>query len=303
MAQVVLLDGGMGQELVHRSAEPPSPLWSAAVMQREPGIVEAAHRDFLQAGATAITLNSYSATPERLARHMGGPEADELFETLQRRAVEIAEAARAAEGVDAALLGCLPPLGGSYHPEAGPAFDEALRTYRRIVALQSPHCAVMLAETMSAAGEARASVRAAREAGARAWCALSVDDADGTRLRSGEPLEAGRDAALEEGAEAILLNCSRPEAIARGLPLIEGAGVPFGAYANGFVKADDLAIGGTVDALGVREDLDPAAYTAHAMAWVARGATIVGGCCEVGPAHIARLAAELRAAGHEIVRP
>jgi S-methylmethionine-dependent homocysteine/selenocysteine methylase len=34
---------------------------------------------------------------------------------------------------------------------------------------------------------------------------------------------------------------------------------------------------------------------------VAQGATIVGGCCEVGPAHIAELAKVLQAAGHQIV--
>ena len=37
------------------------------------------------------------------------------------------------------------------------------------------------------------------------------------------------------------------------------------------------------------------------MGWVGQGATIVGGCCEVGPAHIAHLAQVLRAAGHRIV--
>ena len=31
-----------------------------------------------------------------------------------------------------------------------------------------------------------------------------------------------------------------------------------------------------------------------------QGATILGGCCEVGPAHIGALAGALRAAGHEI---
>ena len=37
------------------------------------------------------------------------------------------------------------------------------------------------------------------------------------------------------------------------------------------------------------------------MAWVDEGATIIGGCCEVGPAHIAELEQRLEAAGHEIV--
>ncbi|NCO21178.1 MAG: homocysteine S-methyltransferase, partial [Rhodobacterales bacterium] len=39
----------------------------------------------------------------------------------------------------------------------------------------------------------------------------------------------------------------------------------------------------------------------HAMGWIAQGATLVGGCCETGPAHIAALAHAIRAAGHTIV--
>ena len=42
-------------------------------------------------------------------------------------------------------------------------------------------------------------------------------------------------------------------------------------------------------------------FAAFAMDWVAQGATIVGGCCEVGPDHIAALARALRAGGHDIV--
>ena len=94
MNAITLLDGGMGQELVARSARPAGPLWSAEVMMHEPEIVAAAHRDFLAAGATVITLNAYSATPERLARVLGPEEAEARFEALQRRAIEIARAAR-----------------------------------------------------------------------------------------------------------------------------------------------------------------------------------------------------------------
>jgi homocysteine S-methyltransferase len=56
-----------------------------------------------------------------------------------------------------------------------------------------------------------------------------------------------------------------------------------------------------VDALHAREDLTPEAYARHCMAWIDAGATIVGGCCETGPAHIAELSRAIRAAGHTIV--
>ena len=76
--------------------------------------------------------------------------------------------------------------------------------------------------------------------------------------------------------------------------------LPHGGYANGFTKADVLQIGGTVSGLTTRTDLDPEAYANHAMAWIEAGATIVGGCCEVGPAHIAALAKRLKPAAMKL---
>mgnify|MGYP003868039337 FL=1 len=49
-----------------------------------------------------------------------------------------------------------------------------------------------------------------------------------------------------------------------------------------------------------RRDLGPETYANFVMGWVNQGATIVGGCCEVGPAHITEVARRLREAGHEI---
>ncbi len=87
------------------------------------------------------------------------------------------------------------------------------------------------------------------------------------------------------------------------LDIIAQAGLPYGAYANAFEQVTDdfLADKPTVDALSMRRDMTPTAYADHAMAWVDHGATIIGGCCEVGPAHIAEIATRLRAAGHIIV--
>jgi S-methylmethionine-dependent homocysteine/selenocysteine methylase len=55
-----------------------------------------------------------------------------------------------------------------------------------------------------------------------------------------------------------------------------------------------------VDVLHARHDLDPDAYADFALGWVEAGLDIVGGCCEVGPPHIAALRDRLEAAGHEI---
>ena len=283
MSKITILDGGMGQELIHRSSMPPSPLWSAQVMMDEPEIVEAVHRDYFDVGADILTLNTYSATPERLARDAS----EDLFEPLQARAIEIAKRVKGDSNL--LIAGCLPPLFGSYHPENTPEFQVCLETYQRIVNFQKDHVDIFLCETMSSIKEANSATAAAKESGNPVWCALSVNDTDGKRLRSGELVEDAVEVLIKLEVDAILFNCSAPEAISEGMPILAKAGVPFGAYANGFTKADDLEIGGTVDGLETRKDLDPQQYAEHCSNWVSMGATIIGGCCEVGPAHIEEL--------------
>lgn len=295
--RIVLLDGGMGQALALRSRRPVSPLWSAQVMLDEPQLVTALHRDFIMAGARVITVNSYSATPQRLARD-GDPG---LFEPLHAAALSAAQKARDESGREVNIAGCLPPLVASFHPDSVPGDATCLRDYRRIVALQATGVDLFLCETMSLAREARCATIAAAESGLPVWVAFTVDDEDGTRLRSGEPLvEAAREV-VAAGAERVLVNCSVPEMVTAAMGELAGLGVPFGGYANAFTSVAPLQPGGTVDSLSSRTDLGPDGYAAHALKWVELGATIVGGCCEVGPEHIATLAERLSAEGYQLV--
>ena len=253
------------------------------------------HVDFIEAGARVITINSYAATPERLARE----GAEEMFEPLQQRALDLAHAARDAARGDGEvrIAGCLSPLFGSYHPELTISFEETLGIYRRIVAQQAERVDLMLCETMASAEEARAAAIAASESGKPVWVSWTLADHGQPRLRSGETLATAA-AALEGIAlDARLVNCSRPEAVDAALPDLLALGGPVGAYANAFPAVDKLKHGGTVDVLGHREDLVPERYADFALGWAEAGAAIVGGCCETGPEHIAALRDRLHAAG------
>ncbi|RVD69370.1 homocysteine S-methyltransferase [Mesorhizobium sp. M4A.F.Ca.ET.029.04.2.1] len=295
MKSVILTDGGMGQELVRRSKSEPTPLWSARVLIDEPDLVRDLHAEFIQAGARVITINTYSATPERLARE----GAEDLFKQLQARGVELAKQACEQAG-DAAVAGCLSPLFGSYAPALTISFQETLDTYRRIVAAQADGVDLFLCETMASADEARAAVTAASESGKPVWVSWTLADHGAPRLRSGEAIAAASAALGDLPVAARLVNCCRPEAVSAALPELIALGGPVGAYANGFTAVEALKHGGTVDVLHARHDLDPEAYAGQAIGWVEAGAHIVGGCCEVGPAHIAALRGRLEQAGHKI---
>jgi homocysteine S-methyltransferase len=297
MTQITLLDGGMGQELLKRSAQPPHPLWSAKVLMDEPEIVQAVHEDYINAGSRVITLNTYSATPERLLAE-GHPE---LFAPLQARAIELAKAAVAACGKPARIAGCLPPLYSSYQPELATDYETVLGLYRQIVAEQKDHVDLLQCETLSSILEARAALTAAKESGLLVWLGLSVTDDESKTLRSGEALNDALDVLVPMGPDAILLNCSFPEAITAALPEVIATGLTAGGYANGFTGIKALKQGGTVEGLKARADMGPAVYADFAMNWVGMGASIIGGCCETGPAHIAEIARRLDRSGFEIV--
>jgi S-methylmethionine-dependent homocysteine/selenocysteine methylase len=296
MAEVILIDGGMGQEIVNRSGQTPTGLWSTKIMQERPEIVEAVHADYIGAGAKVIGTNTYGLLRDRLVA--AGIESE--FEALHRQGCEIAVKVRGDR--EAAIAGCMGPMGWSYRPDMAPKAAEAAPYYAEIAALQKPYADLFMVETMCSVDQARGALMGACGHGIPVWLCMSVDEADGTLLRSGEPLEDIAPLLEEFDVEAALLNCSPPEAINAGLPVLEEMGLTCGAYANGFTKItkEFAQAGANVGGLSARTDLGPEAYADFALGWVDMGARIVGGCCEVGPDHIKTLHNRLIAAGHTI---
>ncbi|KRS13901.1 homocysteine methyltransferase [Roseovarius atlanticus] len=299
MAQVTLLDGSIGQELVKRSGDRATPLWSTQVMIDHPKLVGEVHLDYFNVGATVATTNTYAVLRDRLVRIGLEDKVGQLTDT----AVRAARRARAASGGKGRVAGAIGPLVQSYKPETCPPAAEAAKMYAEPVGLMKDHVDLFLLETMSSVDQAEGALRAVAGQGLPVWLAVSVDDHDGTRLRSGEPVADLAQTVAKHLPDAVLVNCSRPEAIGAALEVIKGFGVPFGAYGNGFAEISEGFLGDapTVDALEQRKDMGPLDYAEYVMGWVGQGATIVGGCCEIGPAHIAEIARCLQAAGHEIV--
>ncbi|UWQ91726.1 homocysteine S-methyltransferase family protein [Rhodobacteraceae bacterium M382] len=298
MTDITLLDGSIGQELVKRAGNRPTPLWSTSVMLERPELVRAVHGDYFASGATVATTNTYAVHRDRLPHG----NLEDKFEDLINTALTEAEAARdqAAGGQIAASLG---PLGASYRPDICPPPAEAALQYAELVGLMQDRVDLFLIETASSVAQAQGALLGTYGTIKPVWLAVTVKDDDGTCLRSGEPVGALREIIETYQPAAILVNCSRPEAIGAALDTIKGFGKPFGAYANGFTRISEAFLGDapTVDALEARVDLTPDAYSDIAMSWVSQGATIIGGCCEVGPTHIADLAMRLQANGHQIV--
>ena len=296
---ITLLDGGMGQELIRRSqAEKPQPLWSLQVMMDEPDLVADVHRDFCLAGAKVICLNTYSVTRQRLTMGNDMPSLAALL-ALARKLARAGIAASGKPGID--VIASLPPLTASYLTESPLTAAQMTAEYEELIRLHMDHVDGFIAETIPTIAKAQAALVAAQRAGVRIHLGFTVLDDDGTHLRSGESLADALTAVLPLDPQAVVINCSVPEAIDQGMPILAGQAPVFGAYANGFHSITALKPGGTVDVLTSREDLTPDNYAARALAWLDQGATILGGCCEVGPRHIETLATGIRARGHALI--
>lgn len=298
MTKITLMDGGMGQELIRRHGQPASPLWSTQVMIDHPGLVAEVHRDYADAGATVATTNTYAIHRDRLkggaSNHyasdgVGLPNMEDQLAALHSAALDEAESVRGR----CRIAGSVGPLGASYRADLHPEEAIAVPLYAEVAALLAPRADLLVFETIASLDAARACLIAGRTTDKPVWLAFTVDDEDGSLLRSGEPVAEAAKIAAE--ADAVLANCSTPEAMPKALEALSRAGVPFGAYANAFTLLTKAFIQGgtTADDLKAREDMTPATYADHAMKWVDMGATIVGGCCETGPDHIAELSRRL----------
>ncbi|MFO6296938.1 homocysteine S-methyltransferase family protein [Rahnella selenatireducens] len=293
ISNIKILDGGMGRELARMGAPFRQPEWSALSLIQAPEFVRKAHDAFIAAGSDVITTNSYAVVPFHVGDKVFAEQGAALIALSGKLAREAADAAKTPVNV----AGSLPPVLGSYRPDL---FEPvaAKKLLKVLVENLKDTVDYWLAETQSSVAE----VEAVREVLTDVlgddrrplWFSFTLQDQlndDGQALlRSGESIEQAVDAAQRLSASAILFNCSRPEVMAAAVRAARAANtsLDIGVYANAFEPADNKR-GANEGLSKMRQDTDPAGYLQFAEDWVAQGATMVGGCCGIGPEHIAAL--------------
>ena len=285
---ITVLDGGMGAELIRREVTPRGELWSAQALLDAPEKVLEVHRDYITAGAEIIITNSYSTIPS----YLGKLGLTDRFRELTELAGRIArEAADAAEG-PVRVAGSLPPLDESYRPDLAPPDDEALPIYRALAEALNPYVDLFLCETMSCIRESVNAARAARQVGGSdklLYISWTLSETPGSGLRSGESIEDAVHAVAEFDPDAYLFNCTSPESISTGLEELAClTDQPIGAYPNRLSIPEGWTLDNEVPT-GHRMDLDVDTYLEYAERWQEMGASIIGGCCGIGPEYIGAL--------------
>ncbi|MCP4759868.1 MAG: homocysteine S-methyltransferase family protein [Planctomycetes bacterium] len=284
---ILILDGATGTELERCGVDIGLPLWSARAMIEAPEALFDVHTSYINAGAGAITTNTFRTH----ARSLGKAGMADQAESLTWRAVEIACAARDECGQGTLILGSDAPLEDCYRPDRAPDPSTCREEHGRLIGhLVNAGVDLILIETMCSAHEALAAASAAEDAAPGKWgisFCLRPDGPPGVLL-DGEPLATILPSLAS--ARFVGINCIAAPGMARQVAHLRSllpGGQAIAAYANiGYADGDGAWV--TTDAV------EPARYAAYARAWVDAGAEYVGGCCGTTPETIQEVVAQCR---------
>jgi homocysteine S-methyltransferase len=297
-AAPVVIDGGLATELEANGYDLSDRLWSARLLLTDPEAIEAAHLAYFRAGAQVATTASYQASIEGFSA-AGLDRAAAL--RLISLSVELASQARARyreeTGEEGSLLvagsvgpyGAMLADGSEYRGDYDPGATVLADFHRpRLNALAEAGADILAFETIPTLREAHVLVGLLDEVGIPAW--LSYSCRDGGSTSAGEPIEEAVAVADHPRIVAVGVNCTAP----RHMPALLAAArtatdLPLIAYPNGGERWDTATRRWLADEGG---DYDPATVAS----WAGLGATWLGGCCGTGPAEIAALSEQVRAA-------
>ncbi len=278
----VVLDGGVGSELLRRGLRTSLPLWSAHALLDEAGLrlLAAIHAAYARAGAQILTTNTFRTT----RRAIEGASKLSEWRTLNRLAVQAARAAADSVSHTCVVAGSIAPLEDCYQPDLAPSREVCLGEHaRQMELLLELGVDLLLIETMNCAREAEAAVLAARDSGGDFL--VSLCPRAPFHLLSGEPLDEVVPPLIEMAGprlRGMLLNCASPEVLSSVYPrfarLVDD--MPHGLYAH--IGEPDEDVGWKFP-----EEQEPETYAD----WIAQRrkekARFVGGCCGTTPEHIA----------------
>lgn len=280
----VLIDGGMGTLLQQSGVTMDGRVWSGRAVLSQPEAVRRAHEAYIEAGAEVIITNTFAA-----GRHMlepGGLGAQ--VERINQQAVVLAREARecAASG-PVAIAGSI----CEWVPSEDPVWrtPEALaRSVREQSELLADAGVDLIALEMCEESEySTAAIRAALETGLPLWIGVSARTHRGREsLSVFDYAEMEFEPLVESlaGFPAMVMNVMHTP-----LPDVDAAveivrrhwSGPVGIYPeSGYFTMPDWQF---VDVI------EPDELARAARAWIDDGIRLLGGCCGLGPAHIAAL--------------
>ena len=282
MKKITILDGGMGREIKKRLHNFDPILWSASALLNHQKIVKDIHKEFLNAGSTIITTNNYTVVPYVLK----SKNIFNQFEKLTNIAGNCArEAIIESRITNSKVAGCLPPLKLTYRPDLIEENNAtAYQTYTNIINWLDPYVDLYLAESLTSIIELNQILEATKHRSKPLYVSFILDDANPKQLLDKTSISELIPLVNNSHIKAFLFNCCQPKTVTEGLDELTNLTVEYGAYANAFKSLNNIFNHG--DFREISNDINIEYYINSVKDWLSKGATIVGGCCGIGPDYI-----------------
>lgn len=279
---VVVIDGGMGTQLEKSGVPMDGKVWSGRAVLSHPQLVRQVHEEFITAGAEVIITNTFAS-----ARHMLEPNGfGEQVKKINLDAVRLAQEARdnvAKEPVAIAGSICewVPRDDPVWHtPEAvGRSAQEQAEL------LAEAGVDLIALEMCEELDFSAAAIEAALETGLPIWVGASARTHKGSRTLSAFDYAELDFESLVKGLckyPAMLMNVMHTPVsdVENAMQLVKQYWQgPIGIYPeSGYFKMPNWQFVDVVET----ED-----FKHYAQQWIDDGARLIGGCCGLGPEHIA----------------
>jgi homocysteine S-methyltransferase len=283
--QTVIIDGGTGTDIQRRGAPMHGETWCAEVNLTHPDIVRATHIGYLEAGAEIITANTFATSP-LLFNALGR---DDDVTKIDRAAVRLAREAGAA--VVAGSFSVMRPVttgsDRSSHDRRWQEQDAVPLMRRKAEGLAEAGCDLFLMEMMRDLDYSLWATEAATATGLPVWVGLSTERRSDGQLagfnRNEWALEDIVSALMSMGTKLCAVMHTSPNDIDDALDIVRARwSGPLGAYPDsGYFSMPDWQF---------ENIIPPDELVSRARGWKAKGVTVLGGCCGIGPEHIKKLA-------------
>ena len=291
--EIKILDGGMGQELLARGMKPIGTLWSAGALLEEKNhsLVQNVHEDFVKAGADVIVTNTFTTRRIRLREN----NIEDKFEILNKLAGGIAKRVKK-KYPQILVAGGLPPQNSTYSADTRDE-NEILNNFKDQAKILNPFIDFFYFDVLSSVREIAIAINSIEEFNKPFLIGAHISE--GTTLPSGEKLSDITKNIRSQNLLGLILACVSPENFEKNIKEIKKINCSFGFKLNAFERTK--IIGGFTNSfkksksgnpnefLGQRKDLTPKKMAEFAKKFKESGATILGGCCETGPAHIKKI--------------
>jgi len=294
-SKIRILDGGMGQHLLAKGLKPKGSLWSATALidKKYHELIINAHLDFIKSGADVIITNNFSARRSRMIQN----NVEEYFNYANEKAGELALKAKEISKKNIFIGGSLPGQNDTY------VLDERDRKiiekgFYDQAKLIKPFVDFFYLDVLCGSKECEIALNVTEKLNLPVLVGLHIKK--NKKLPSNESISEVVEKCKNKNLLGMVLACVSPEIIETSIDEIKKLEVPFGFKANlwkteepvpvhKFASPHDEIGANPVETMGSRDDYTAVKFLEFSKKMIAKGVTILGGCCESKPSHINKI--------------